>query len=281
MFDGIDPLSQLRDIHEPAAPLWPLSPAQWLLLLALGAIGVCVWRWWRARYTADPRRAALRELAGLRRRQGAGEAAGSLVAELAALLRRVALVRLPRSRVAGLCGQPWIDFLASQCAPHAFTAANGGAFAWAPYARDPQVDVTPLLALSESLIASLGARGSRHNAASARNDVAGRSRFQHLMRLRWRVRSACLANDAPSARLALLHWARLAWPASPPRGLTALAARLGDAALSRALAELDYSLYAAGAGSWQGRELWRRASWALKPTLGRIAPGEALPQLYG
>ncbi len=100
-------LERLNDIALPATvPWWPLAPG-WYVSSAL-LMFVCVWlaarirKHWRANAY---RRAALRELGG----------AESAVA-IAELLRRTALVRVPRSVLAGLSGEQWADWLDARCA---------------------------------------------------------------------------------------------------------------------------------------------------------------------
>lgn len=100
-------LEQLNDIVLPATvPWWPLAPG-WYVLSAL-LMFVCAWlaagAWKRWRANAY-RREALRELAG----------AENAVA-IAELLRRTALVRMPRFVVAELSGARWADWLAARCA---------------------------------------------------------------------------------------------------------------------------------------------------------------------
>lgn len=277
LFDGIDPLAALRDIREPAPPWW--SSPEWLAAIACVLAAVCLWHWWRKRRHADPRRAALRELAALRRRHAAGEGDGATIAELAALLRRFALVKYRRTRVAGLCGTTWTDFLHNQAPPATFTATDARVFAWAPYAANPRVDAAALLTLTESLIGWLHERGD--NNAPLTEPCARRTDYPRLFAARRRLRSACLTNDARAARQALLDWAAHAWRVSPPRRISALGARLGDDGFSRALAALDHALYAPGAQAWRGRDLWRRARGSLKPPPRKVAAVGALPPLYG
>ena len=263
MFDGIDPLSQLRDIHEPASSLW-----LWVIAcVAISVVILLIVGWLHARRGADPRGAALRELADLRRRNAESEVAPAPVAEVATLLRRFALRQFPRSGIAGLCGRPWLEFLDRKCDSRDFIEG---------------VDVTSLIALSESLVLSEGEPDlPRRIRDSATLDVVGRAaRFQQLALARWRVRSACIGNDARAARAALLHWARLVWPGMPPRGLQGLAAYLDDEALAEALVELDGSLYATNAPTWHGGLLWRRVGPALRHTPLKHRSRNVLPQLY-
>jgi hypothetical protein len=285
LFDSIDPLGQLRDIHEPASLLWP-SFAGWLLAVAIAMAIFLLGCWQRARQAADPRRAARLELAELRRRSAQGEAVVTLVAELGTLLRQIALTHFPRSHVAGLCGRRWLEFLDREFVPQAFVEGTGASLAWAPYARDPDVDVALLLALTESALAALGEPGLRQRAADsdvARRDNLARRALQqwHLAWARWRVRSACLADDAVGARTAWLRLAQLMWSRSPPRGLQALAAHFDDPALHRALAELDRCLYADGSHTWHGRRSWQLANAALKRVPDKPRRRAALPELYG
>jgi hypothetical protein len=69
------------------------------------------------------------------------------------------------------------------------------------------------------------------------------------------VRTACAHNDAPGARRALLDWAALRFPSSPPRSLGALADRLPER-LAAEVKELEASVYGPYAGGeWTGAEL--------------------------
>jgi len=107
-----DPLAGLRDIHLPeAVSFWPLAPGWWLVAAGLVALGVAA-LWLRHRRRESVRRAAVGELEALRtdyERDGDGAA---LAERLSALLRRVALVRFGRARVAPLHGEGWRAFLA-------------------------------------------------------------------------------------------------------------------------------------------------------------------------
>ena len=110
--DG-DPLSALRDIHLPPEPaFWPPAPGWWIvaLLMALLAGASTLWGRRVAR-RRRPRREALRALGALREALAAGEAPHRVAAESASLLRRVALSRYPRSKVGGLTGKAWLEFL--------------------------------------------------------------------------------------------------------------------------------------------------------------------------
>ena len=148
----MDPLSELRDIHlPPPPPLWPPAPGWWLLavaVLALAAVGIrLALLWWRR---GRRRRAATRVLRRLRARYEGGEEAGTLAAELAIVLRRAAMSRHPRARVAGLTGRAWLEFLDDDA--HQFTEGVGRHLATAPYSRAETVDLNALLALCEKWV---------------------------------------------------------------------------------------------------------------------------------
>ncbi len=67
--------------------------------------------------------------------------------------------------------------------------------------------------------------------------------------------SACNKNDPKLARQALLNWAAINWPKSPPAGLDELALRLNNEEAGAALNELDRVLYQDKSASWDGQKL--------------------------
>jgi len=148
----MNPLSELRDIHLPPPPtLWPPAPGWWVVSVVVAVALVFAVRFVRAAWRrAQPRRAAVRAIAELRRRYESGEAPDILTAELATLLRRAAMNRHPRSQVAGLTGREWLKFLDDDA--HRFTEGVGACLATAPYARGSTVDVGMLLALCETWV---------------------------------------------------------------------------------------------------------------------------------
>lgn len=73
-----------------------------------------------------------------------------LTAELSTLLRRTAMVRHPRARVAGLTGHDWIEFLDDD--RHRFSEGVGKCLVTAPYARVESVDLEALLSLCETWV---------------------------------------------------------------------------------------------------------------------------------
>ena len=139
----------LRDIHLPASvSWWPPAPG-WVAvaLVLLGLAGLLVYLH-RRRHA--PRRAALREWNQLAARYRHDGDAAALAAGLSRLLRRAALVRAERQRVAGLTGEAWLAFLDRAGGTDAFTAGPGRALAEAPYRPAPVPDGEALLACSHA-----------------------------------------------------------------------------------------------------------------------------------
>jgi hypothetical protein len=141
-----DPLAGLRDIHLPQpVGLWPLAPGWWMLagVLVLTVLGVRLWSRRRRRSLA---RHALRELDRLAAAPGTDDVQ-RLATAISALLRRVALLRFGRARVAALHGRAWQDFL-SETAPRArrgtrFVPDAGLLLSLAPYAPAGAACLTP------------------------------------------------------------------------------------------------------------------------------------------
>jgi hypothetical protein len=142
----------LRDIQVPPAPdFWPPAPGWWVLLgLAAVLLGFMAW-WLYSRYrVVRRRRRILEELARLEDRC----AGPSLAAEISALLKRVALARFPRSEVARLTGQGWLDFLDRNGGGGRFVTGPGRVLADGPYAPVAAFDADALLALAGDWIRS-------------------------------------------------------------------------------------------------------------------------------
>jgi len=104
-----DPLAALRGIHLPEPiGMWPPAPGRWIVLAATVGLVVAAWVVVRAR-RASLARHALRELDVL---DGSTEDLQGLALGVSMLLRRVALRRFSRRRVASLHGDDWQAFLA-------------------------------------------------------------------------------------------------------------------------------------------------------------------------
>jgi hypothetical protein len=113
----------LKDIHLPAngVSLWPLAPVWWLviLLLLLGVIAL-VWSVWKraAKPNYQKNDIALQALADLQTQYN--QQPLELLREVSVLMRRIALTRFGRHRIAGLTGQTWLEFLDKTSGQSAF-----------------------------------------------------------------------------------------------------------------------------------------------------------------
>jgi len=92
------------------------------------------------------------------------------------------------------------------------------------------------------------------------------------------LHDACRAGDAASAAKALLQLASLQWPADPPRGLGALAARVAVGA--EEITALDRCLYGAAPAGWDGAPLWARLKDGLRPATRRARSDPDIDDLY-
>jgi len=136
----------LRDIHAPPPPdFWPPAPGWWVLAgLGLVLLGLGVWWLYRRYRLARRRRRILDQLAAL-----ADRVAGpTLVAEVSALLKRVALARFPKKEVASLTGTAWLELLDRTGGGGRFAEGPGRVLAEGPYAPAPDFDADALLALA-------------------------------------------------------------------------------------------------------------------------------------
>lgn len=123
-----DPLAQLRDIHVPLSPeWWPPAPGWWLLaLVGLGLASLVVSHAWRRHRAGAPIRQAERDLERhFSRFDDKQNAKRELANAVNAVLKRVALVRYPRSEVAELSGASWTEFLDESAATDQFSSGMG------------------------------------------------------------------------------------------------------------------------------------------------------------
>jgi hypothetical protein len=141
----------LRDIHEPALPsLWPPAPGWWLLAAVLLVLLMWLARLgWRAWRRLRLRQRVLRELAAL----PATDDCALLVAGVSALLKRVALRRFDRERVAKLTGAGWLAFLDRTGGNGQFAEGPGRVLEQGPYAPTSDCDAPALRALARVWLA--------------------------------------------------------------------------------------------------------------------------------
>ena len=125
---------QLRDIHlPPAPPWWPPAPGWWALAaLLLVCLLLIVWwslRAWKRRQRWRTLQAALDAI----ERDLTARPAPQPVAQLSALLKRIALGRHPRAEVAALNGTQWLAFLDRTGGNGAFVMGPGQVLAEGAY----------------------------------------------------------------------------------------------------------------------------------------------------
>ena len=138
MNTGLD-LSQLRDIHLPAAVGWWPPAFGWWILVAAALIVTAVWVY---RYHAARRHraaaAALRAVIDSLRNGGEPVRCAQ---RLSITLRRFAMTLSDSpERVAGLTGEPWLAFLDSRWEWTAFTRGAGRGLLSAPYVAGGRLD---------------------------------------------------------------------------------------------------------------------------------------------
>lgn len=138
----LDLLNALRDIHAPPPPgLWPPAPGWWLLGLVL--LGLIVWlgiRHLQRQRRRRPIHQALTELQAWTERAAGREDDPQTAAELSELLKRAALVHYPRTEVAGLTGEAWLEFLDRTAATEEFRHGPGRVLGNDRYARRVTVE---------------------------------------------------------------------------------------------------------------------------------------------
>ena len=128
-------LASLRDIHLPEQTGSVLPPGPLLLagggLLLLAMLGVY---FARKRGTADWRQVAQREISVIRQQMPNASATETLAA-CSRLLRRVCMALAPRSEVAAMTGEPWLELLDSLHQSSEFSHGPGRALVDEPYRR--------------------------------------------------------------------------------------------------------------------------------------------------
>ncbi len=93
------------------------------------------------------------------------------------------------------------------------------------------------------------------------------------------LKTACIRNDAKSAQLAILEWAKANWPDHDLTTLEQVAAILNDTDLTNAIRDLLTSCYRHSATIWQGKDFWKTWERATKVKKNTIIKDE-LPSLY-
>jgi len=158
--NGTPPALDLRDIHSAPPPeFWPPAPGWWVLGMLVVAVLTVTIVWLYRRYRLyRQRQQVLAELDQLKALD-TNQQAAKFTTAVSTLLRRVALMRYARQRVAPLSGAEWLRFLDETGGGGEFSTGAGQVLAYGPYAPQPQdVPVDRLLSLARSwIIKNLGA----------------------------------------------------------------------------------------------------------------------------
>ncbi len=151
-----DLLNQLHDIHTPLPPpFWPPAPGWWIVTgLLILLLTSSVWWGYRHYYISQAfKRIALQELTQMRENYQNNHDISTLIMALSILLRRVALVKYPRSEIANLIGMEWLEFLDKTGKTQDFTNGPGQVLRTAPYQKSiasqnsTQIEANALLRL--------------------------------------------------------------------------------------------------------------------------------------
>ncbi len=161
-------LAQLRDIRLPEPPgWWPPAPGWWILAAILAAsIAGGIWR--RRQHIAhinSPRYLALEQLDILRARYRADHDAQRLLADISALMRRVALSIGPRREVASLTGEQWLDWINRHTSGAPLDENIARTLIDAPYRPTAQSDAEAILRACEEWAEGLESKRGQSDAA--------------------------------------------------------------------------------------------------------------------
>ena len=145
-------LEQLRDIHIPQSlPWWPLAPGVYLLL-ALGIMGLLIGIFlYVTRRARRLRKQALSELNRLKHEHLVHQQVSITAAGISVLLKQVALVVYPRSEVAALQGEAWLEFLNTSGKKLPFASVRA-LLLEAPFCAEYQGSIDPLFKIANAWI---------------------------------------------------------------------------------------------------------------------------------
>ena len=142
-------LSQLRDIQTPQVSAWP-APGWWLLSGAIALVLIIAFIWRGNRRRAGWLRQARAELLAIEQAMGEVPATQSLAA-LSQLTRRVVLARSPRTKVASVQGEAWLELLDKLCGEPVFTQGYGKLLASGPYQQSSACGEEELAGLTDAV----------------------------------------------------------------------------------------------------------------------------------
>lgn len=124
--DNVASLADLRDIHmPPPVGIWPLAPGWYgvIILAILALAGVLIGLYYRYPHLLVKRQAQ-RLLKQYKQDFWVSKNTDEACSKVSSLLKRVAIAYFPRSEVAGLQGQAWLNFLNSTASNIDFKAVE-------------------------------------------------------------------------------------------------------------------------------------------------------------
>ncbi|WP_458765653.1 DUF4381 domain-containing protein [Cupriavidus basilensis] len=157
--DAAGTLAELQEI--PLPPPVSYLPQTWgwgvLAALLLALAGQLAWRAWRRHQANRYRRDAFAELARIEAgltATGSDASRREALAALPALVKRVVLAFAPRTQVASLSAQAWLDYLDGTWRAGSFTSGPGRLLPELAYCQHPPpaAEVTALIALLRAWI---------------------------------------------------------------------------------------------------------------------------------
>ena len=124
----------LRDIHAAPPPaFWPPAPGWWVLMLVMLAVLVVLVVWGFRRYRAYRQKCQIMHELDQISNSYTKENVAGFITGVSTLLRRVALRRYERARVAPLTGSAWLRFLDDTGGDGEFEQGVGRVLEVAPY----------------------------------------------------------------------------------------------------------------------------------------------------
>lgn len=165
---------ELRDIHLPE-PIswWPPAPGWWILLaaMALTIAGIFLFRFYLKKQAL--RKTVIAEFEAICTLYKENNNSLQFIQSLSILLRRTCISFYPRSEVAGLTGEAWLQFLNDTMGESAreneFITEHGQLLATAPYLSentDLDIDADKLIQLCENW---LRAQPNKKNGKTGQN----------------------------------------------------------------------------------------------------------------
>ena len=133
----------LRDVHLPGEiPFWPPAPGWWIMAALI--IGTATLGWWLYRrntiWKYSAARLARLELQTILTVYATEKNPLALLTNLSILMRRLSISLFPRTEVASLTGQSWLEFLDKQTTRNDFSAGAGRLLSEAPYRREVSIE---------------------------------------------------------------------------------------------------------------------------------------------